>query len=54
MTQAGRTAVGPVPREDIAAVLLALLDEPRLDGRTVEVIGGDTPIADAAASPAAR
>ncbi|MEV4009881.1 NAD(P)H-binding protein [Nonomuraea angiospora] len=49
-----RTGTGPIPRADVAAVLLALLDEPRLDGRTVEVIGGDTPIVDAVTALAAR
>jgi uncharacterized protein YbjT (DUF2867 family) len=42
-----RTGTGPIPRADVAAVLLALLEDPRLDGRTVEVIGGPTPIVDA-------
>ncbi|MEU9187901.1 NAD(P)H-binding protein [Streptomyces sp. NPDC048484] len=37
-----------------AAILLALLDESRLTGRTVEVIGGSTPIADAVAAHAAH
>jgi uncharacterized protein YbjT (DUF2867 family) len=51
---AERTGPGPISRADVAAVLLALLDEPRLTGRTVEVIGGSTPIADAVAAHAAR
>lgn len=38
---------GPIPREDVAAVVLAILDEPRTVGRTLEVISGGTPIADA-------
>lgn len=42
-----RTGTGPIPRADVAAVLLALLEDPRLDGRTVEVIGGPAPIVDA-------
>ncbi|WP_217236044.1 NAD(P)H-binding protein [Streptomyces sp. AC555_RSS877] len=42
-----RTGTGPIPRADVSAVLLALLEDPRLDGRTVEVIGGTTPIVDA-------
>ncbi|MGH3835844.1 MAG: SDR family oxidoreductase [Pseudonocardiaceae bacterium] len=38
---------GEISRADVAAVLLALLDEPRSAGLTLEVIGGDTPIAGA-------
>jgi uncharacterized protein YbjT (DUF2867 family) len=49
-----RTGTGPIPRADVAAVLLALLEDPQLDGRTVEVISGDTPIADALSVLAAR
>jgi len=40
---------GQVPRDDVAAVLLALLDDPK-DGLVVELLGGDTPIADAVAA----
>jgi uncharacterized protein YbjT (DUF2867 family) len=40
---------GKVARDDVAAVLVALLDEPRTAGRTLELVGGDTPIADAVA-----
>ncbi|MGH4023475.1 MAG: NAD(P)H-binding protein [Pseudonocardiaceae bacterium] len=36
-----------ISRADVAAVCLALLDEPRTVGRTLEVVGGDTLIADA-------
>jgi uncharacterized protein YbjT (DUF2867 family) len=36
-----------IPRADVAAVLVALLDEPRTARRTLEVTSGDTPIADA-------
>jgi hypothetical protein len=55
VTLAERTTSGPVPREDIAAILLALLDKLRLDDRTVEVIGSAPSIADtAAAALAAR
>ena len=42
-----QTGHGDIPREDVAAVLLAVLDTPATAGRTFEVIGGDTPIADA-------
>jgi uncharacterized protein YbjT (DUF2867 family) len=38
---------GSVPRADVAAVLLAVLDTPATAGQTFEVISGDTPIADA-------
>ncbi|MFD9389867.1 hypothetical protein ACFWBB_03705 [Streptomyces sp. NPDC060000] len=54
VTPAERNAAGSISRPGIAAALLALLDEPRLGRRTVEVIGADIPIADAAASLAAR
>lgn len=41
---------GEVSRADVAAVLVALLDEPRTAGMTLEAVGGDTPIADAVRS----
>ena len=40
---------GSIPRDDVAAVLVALLDA-RRDGAVVELVGGDTPIADAVAN----
>ena len=40
---------GEVPRDDVAAVLLALLDARRADA-VVELVGGDTPIAEAVAA----
>ncbi|MGF7236790.1 MAG: SDR family oxidoreductase [Frankia sp.] len=40
-------ARGSVTRDDVAAVLLDLLDHPRTAGLTVELIGGATPIRDA-------
>ena len=40
---------GSVPRDDVAAVLLALLDTPR-DGAVVELVSGEEEIADAVAS----
>lgn len=43
------TGHGSVPRDDVAAVLVALL-EARRDGAVVELIGGETPIAEAVAS----
>ncbi|MGW2596802.1 NAD(P)H-binding protein [Streptomyces klenkii] len=41
------TGRGEVTRDDVAAVLVALLDEPGTAGRTLELIGGDTPVAEA-------
>jgi uncharacterized protein YbjT (DUF2867 family) len=38
---------GQVPRADVAAVIMALLDDPATAGRTLDLIAGDTPIADA-------
>ncbi|UCZ62937.1 NAD(P)H-binding protein [Mycolicibacterium phocaicum] len=38
------TGRGEIPRADVAAVLLAVLDAPETAGRTFEVISGDTPI----------
>jgi len=47
---AEHTERGQIPREDVAAVLLALLDEPRTAGRSLDVVGGDTPIPEAVAA----
>lgn len=41
------TGRGAVPRDDVAAVLLAVLDTPGTAGRTFELIGGNTPISEA-------
>lgn len=41
---------GSVPREDVAAVLLAILADGAAVGRTLELISGDTPVADAVAT----
>ena len=38
---------GQVPRDDVAAVLAAVLTSPNTIGRTVDLIGGDTPISEA-------
>ena len=38
---------GQVARDDVAAVLAAVLDSPKTIGRTVDLIGGDTPVAEA-------
>jgi uncharacterized protein YbjT (DUF2867 family) len=40
---------GEVTRDDVAAVLVAVLDSPSSIGRTVDLIGGDTPVAEAVA-----
>jgi uncharacterized protein YbjT (DUF2867 family) len=47
VTIADDTGRASIPREDVAAVLLAVLDTPGTAGQTFEVISGDTPIADA-------
>jgi len=41
---------GQVPRDDVAAVLVAVLDSPSTIGRTADLIGGDTPVAEAVAA----
>jgi uncharacterized protein YbjT (DUF2867 family) len=38
---------GSIPRDDVAAVLLAVLDEPSAIGKTFDVLSGDTPIDEA-------
>ncbi|MGI5520821.1 NAD(P)-binding oxidoreductase [Micromonospora sp. CA-259024] len=38
---------GAISRADVAHVLVALLDEPRTTGTTLELVGGPTPVADA-------
>jgi nucleoside-diphosphate-sugar epimerase len=43
------TERGQVPRDDVAAVLLELLDHPA-DGVVVELLSGDTPVAEAVAA----
>lgn len=50
VTLAATTGRGPVPRDDVATVLLALLDEPRTSRATLELISGATPIRDAVAN----
>ena len=40
---------GQVPRDDVAAVLAAILHEPAAIGATLELVGGDVPLADAVA-----
>jgi len=41
---------GAVSRAEVAAVLVALLDAPATAGQVLELVGGDTPIADAVAA----
>jgi len=38
---------GAVPRDDVAAVLVALLDRPEGRGEVLELVGGETPVEDA-------
>jgi nucleoside-diphosphate-sugar epimerase len=49
VTLARHVERGSIPRDDVAAVLLALLDA-NPDGVVLELVGGPTPIADAVAS----
>ena len=44
---ADNTGRGDIPRADVAAVLLAVLDTPATAGHTFDLISGDTPITDA-------
>ena len=41
---------GEIPRDDVAATLLACLDEPSTIGKAFDVIGGEAPIAEAIAA----
>jgi uncharacterized protein YbjT (DUF2867 family) len=41
---------GQIPRDDVAAVLLAVLDTPGSIGETFELVSGDTPIGEAVRS----
>jgi uncharacterized protein YbjT (DUF2867 family) len=43
-----------VPRDDVAAVLVALLDAPATRHRTLELVAGDTPVPDAVRAVSAR
>jgi uncharacterized protein YbjT (DUF2867 family) len=43
-------ARGRIPREDVAAVIAAVLDAPNTIGVTFEVFGGDRPVAEAVRS----
>jgi uncharacterized protein YbjT (DUF2867 family) len=46
---AAKAARGAVTRDDVAGVLVALLDTPATAGLTLELVGGDTPIDEAVA-----
>ncbi|PWI43644.1 SDR family oxidoreductase [Streptomyces sp. ICBB 8177] len=50
---AEHTGRGSVPRDDVAAVLAALLAEPGTAGRTLELIGGPVPVIEAVKAAAA-
>ena len=49
---ADETLRGSIPRADVAAALLAVLDTPSTAGQTFEVIGGEVPIGEAVAAHA--
>jgi uncharacterized protein YbjT (DUF2867 family) len=50
VTLARHVERGSVPRDDVAAVLLALLDRRGEEGAVLELVAGDVPIADAVAA----
>ncbi|MFF9275045.1 NAD(P)H-binding protein [Streptomyces griseosporeus] len=47
-----RTGRGPVPRDDVAAVLAELVDTPATNGLTLELVSGSTPVSVAVKSVA--
>ncbi|MFE1172063.1 NAD(P)H-binding protein [Streptomyces sp. NPDC058773] len=51
---ADATGRSEVTRDDVAAVLAELLDEPGTIGRTLELIGGDVPVKEAVRAVAGR
>jgi uncharacterized protein YbjT (DUF2867 family) len=53
VTLAPHVERGSIPRDDVAAVLVALLDAGGA-GAVLELVGGDTPIEDAVASTVRR
>ncbi|SPE55938.1 putative sugar epimerase YhfK [Streptomyces netropsis] len=53
VTLAESTGRGEVTRDDVAAVLAAVLAEPGTAGRTLELIGGDVPVEQAVKTVAA-
>ena len=50
VTLAASTGPGAVPRDDVAAVIAALLHEPRTAGQTLELTSGDMQVDDAVAN----
>jgi uncharacterized protein YbjT (DUF2867 family) len=50
MVQVGDLDRGSVSRDDVAAVLVGCLDEPRTVGKTFDLLQGETPIAEALAA----
>lgn len=54
VTLAESVTRGAVPRDDVAAVTAALLDRPDLHHRTLELVGGPTPIPEAVAAISGR
>ncbi|MFE6779496.1 NAD(P)H-binding protein [Streptomyces sp. NPDC057702] len=54
VTLAESTGHTEITRQDVAAVLAALLDEPASVGRTLELVNGTTPVADAVKALAGR
>lgn len=47
VTLGAKVERGAISRDDVAAVLVAVLDRPDSAGRTFQLVGGQTPIADA-------
>jgi uncharacterized protein YbjT (DUF2867 family) len=43
----GTDLAGDIPRDDVAAVLLAVLETPGTIGKTFELVSGDTPVDEA-------
>ena len=50
VTLARRVDRGSVPRDDVAAVLVALLDDGAAGSAVLELVGGDTPVEEAVAA----
>jgi len=50
VTAAASVPRGPIPRDDVAATLVAVLDAPSTIGTTLELVSGMTPIAEALAA----
>jgi len=50
VTAGESTGRGSITRKDVAAVLVAVLDEPRTAGQTFDLISGETPITEAVAA----